>query len=100
MVIIFYYLGYVRSPFRDNTSYFRIVVGLDDYDIQLILSQNNSNFITYEITPVIYTIKDTSEAVYTIGDHEGTLQIEYDDISMKTKIFFKLVLVELWNVKI
>ena len=29
-------MGYARSPFRDFESYFRIVVGLDEDDIQLI----------------------------------------------------------------
>ena len=34
----------------------------------------------------MYTIKEFSEAVYTMGDHEWTLQIEYDDTSTKTKL--------------
>ena len=34
-----------------------------------------------------YQIKDISEVVYTVGDHQGTLQIEYDDINMKTNLF-------------
>ena len=63
-----------------------MVVGLDEDDIQLILKQNSSNFVTYELSHGIYSIKDISEAVYTMGDHEGTLQIEYDGISMKTKL--------------
>ena len=65
---------------------FRFAVDLDEDDIQLILKQHNSTFITYEIAPGIYSITDISEAVYTFGDHEGCLQIEYDDISMKTKL--------------
>ena len=32
-------MGYARSPIRDFESYFRIVVGLDEDDIQLILKQ-------------------------------------------------------------
>ena len=43
-------------------------------------------FISYELSPGIYTVKDISEAVYKMEDHEGTLRIEYDDISMKTKL--------------
>ena len=35
------------------------------------------------------TIEDISEVVYTMGDHEGTLQLEYDDISRKTKFILK-----------
>ena len=78
-------LGYVRSPFRDFESYLRIVVGLDEEDIRLILKQYNSHFITYELSPGIYTIQDISQAVRTLSGHEGRLQIEYDDINMKTK---------------
>ena len=77
-------MGYVRFPFPDVASYLRIVVGLDEDVFQLILKQYNSFFINYELSPGIYTIKDISEAVYTMGDHEGTLQIEYDDITLKT----------------
>ena len=36
--------------------------------------------------PGIYANKDTSEVVYTIGYHEGALQVTYDDKSMKTKL--------------
>ena len=32
-------MGYARSPFRDFESYLRIVVGLEENDIQLILKQ-------------------------------------------------------------
>ena len=39
-------IGYARSPFRDFKSCFRIVVGLDEDDIELILKQYNSNFVT------------------------------------------------------
>ena len=66
-------MGYAGSPFRDFESYPRIVVDLDEDDFQLILKRNNSNFITYELFPGIYPIKDVAEAVYTMGDHEGSL---------------------------
>ena len=78
-------LGYARSPFRDFESYLRIVIGLDESDIWLVLKQYKSNFVTYEIPPGIYKIKDISEVVYTMGDHAVTLKIESDDISMKPK---------------
>ena len=77
---------YARSPFRDFESYLRIVVGLDEDDIQLILKQYNEIFITYELSPGIYTIKDISEAVHPLGDHEGTIKIENDENTMKTKL--------------
>ena len=78
-------MGYARSPFRDFQSYYRIVVGLDEDDIQLISKRNESFLISYEISPDFQTNKDISEAVYSKGDKEGTLQIQNDDISMKTK---------------
>ena len=56
-------MGYARSPFRDFESYFRNVVGLDEDDFQLILKQNNSNFVSYKLEPGIYSINDFSEAV-------------------------------------
>ena len=66
-------MGYAKSPFRDFESYFRIIVGLDEFHIQLISKQYNSNFVTYDLSPGLYSYKDFSEAVYTMGDHEGTL---------------------------
>ena len=79
-------MGYARSPIRVFENYLRIVVGLDEDDFQLILKQNNSSFITYETSPGKYANKDVSETVYTKSDHDGTLQIEYDDISINKKL--------------
>ena len=42
--------------------------------------------VTYETDPGVYTIQDLQEAVHPLGHHEGTLKIEYDDFSMKTKL--------------
>ena len=78
-------LGYARSLFRNFESYLRSVVGLDEDDIGLTLKQYNSIFVTYKLEPAIYTIEDLQKAVYPLGDHEGTLQIEYDDLNKKTK---------------
>ena len=83
-------LGYAKSAFWDFESYLRIVVGLDEEDIQLFLKQYNSHFITYELTPGIYTIKDISDAIQTFSGHSEIKQIEYDNITMKTKFFFKI----------
>ena len=80
------FLGYARSSFRDFGSFLRIFVGLDEENFQLFLKQCNSYFITSEISPAIYSIKDFSEVVYTLGDHDGTLQFAFDDISMKAKL--------------
>ena len=65
-------MGYAQSPFLGFESYLRIFVSLDEDDIQLILKQYVSYFITYEIDPGVYTIKDISDVVY-MGDHEGTV---------------------------
>ena len=42
-------LGYARFPFRDFESYLRIVVGLDEDGIQLILEQYNVKIVTQRI---------------------------------------------------
>ena len=44
------------------------------------------NFFTYELDPGNYTIEDLKKVVYPLGDHEGTLQIEYDDLDKKVKL--------------
>ena len=80
---------YARSSFRDFESYLRIVVGLDEDDIPLSLKQYSSNFVTFELSLGIHTIKGIAEAVYTMGDHTQTLQIQYDDITMKSKLIIK-----------
>ena len=90
---------YFGSPFRDFESYLRLVVGLDEDDIQLILKQYNSNFVTYQIPIGIYTFKDIAEAIYKIGGERGSVRIEYDDISMKTKLIFDYFLALRFNKK-
>ena len=82
-------LNYSRSQFQDFESYLRIRVGLNEEDIQLILKDYNSHFITYELSSGIYTIRDISDAVHTFSGHSDIIEIKYDDISMKTKIILK-----------
>ena len=67
----------------------RIRVGLDEEDIQLILKEYNPHFITYELSPGIYTNKDISDIVQTFSGHSDIIEIEYYDINMKTKIILK-----------
>ena len=67
----------------------RIRVGLDEEDIHLILKEYKSHFITYELSPGIYTIQDISDVVQTFSGHSDIIEIGYDDISMKTKIILK-----------
>ena len=69
----------------------RIRVGLDEEDIQLILKEYNSPFLTYDLSPGNYTIQDISDAIQTFSDHMEIIKIEYDDISMKTKIILKYI---------
>ena len=78
--------GYGNSSFRDFESYLRIIFGLEEDDIQLILKQYNEKFVSYELDPGNYTIEDIQKAVYPLGDHEGTLKIEYDDLNKKVKL--------------
>ena len=80
-------MGYARLPFRNFESFHRTAVGLDGLDIRLILKHFNSNSKTYDIPLSIYSIEDVSEAVYSMGNHDGTFRLEYDDISMKKKLF-------------
>ena len=82
-------LNYSRSKFRDFETYLRIRVGLEEKDIQLTLEEYSSHFITYELSPGIYTIKDISDVVQTFSGHSDIIEIEYNDISMKTKINLK-----------
>ena len=82
---------YVRSVFQDFESYLRTEVDLIEDDIELVLDEYNSNFITYELEPGIYTFKDISEALFNILQTEypgpsNVIIIEYDDITGKTKL--------------
>ena len=63
---MFFLLVYARSSFGDNETCVRVVDGLDEDDVQLILRLHNSNFFTYETPPNIYSFKDIPEVVYTM----------------------------------
>ena len=81
--------GYSASSFRDFESYLTLVIGLDEKDIQLIFKEYNSHFITYQLTPGIYTMQDNSDAIKSFSGHQETIQLEYDDISMRATIVLK-----------
>ena len=53
----------------------------------MISKQYNSIFVTHRLSPVINKTKDISDSVCTLHDHDVTLQTEYDDICMETKLF-------------
>ena len=83
--------GYTRSVFQDFESFLRTEVDLVEDDVKLVLDEYNSSFITYELEPGIYTFKDFSEALFNILQSEypgpsNVIDIEYDDINMKTKL--------------
>ena len=78
-------MDFARCPFGELENCLRIIVGSDEEDIRLVLKQYKSNFVTYELSSSVYTIKDVSEVVCSVGDHDGTLKIEYDDITKRTK---------------
>ena len=69
-------LGCTRSPFRDFESYLRNVIGLDEKDIQLFFKQYYSFFITFELTPGIYTVQEPSHAVHIFSGHSEIIKIE------------------------
>ena len=86
--------GYTSSVFQDFESYIRTEVDLVEDDVKLVLDEYNSSFITYELEPGIYTFKDISEALFKILQSEypglsNTIDIEYDDITMKTKLIVR-----------
>ena len=82
---------YTSSLFQDFESFLRTQIDLIEDDVKLVLDDYNSSFITYELDPGIYTFKDISEALFNIIQSEypipsNAIDIEYDDISMKTRL--------------
>ena len=82
---------YTSSVFQDFESFLRTQIDLVEDDIKLVLDEYNSSFITYELEPGTYTFKDISEALFNIIQFEypgpsNVIDIEYDDITMKTKL--------------
>ena len=82
---------YIRSVFQDFESFLRTQIDLVEDDIKLVLDEYNSNFITYELAPSIYTYRDIAEAVFYILQSEylqssSKILIRLDDITRKTKL--------------
>ena len=83
--------GYSSSIFQDFEFFFRTEVDLVEDDIKLVLDEYNSSFITYEISPGIYTFKGISEVLLNFlqseckGDFNKNV-IEFDDITRETKL--------------
>ena len=82
---------YTRSVFQDFESFLRTQIDLVEDDIKLVLDENNSNFVTYESVPGIYSYRDMAEALYYILQSEypssgSEILIRLDDITRKTKL--------------
>ena len=82
---------YTSSVFQNFESFLSTQIDLVEDDIKLVLEEYNSSFNTYEIKAGIYTFKDISEALFNILQSEypgpsNVIDIEYDDITMKTKL--------------
>ena len=82
---------YTNSLFQDFESFLRTEVDLVNDDVKLVLDEYNSSFVLYELDPCIYTFKDISEGLLKIlqpeyDGYHNAIDIEYDDITMKTKL--------------
>ena len=82
---------YTSSILHDFESFLRTQIDLIDDDIELVLDEYNSSFITYELEPGNYTFKDNSEALFNILQSEypgpsNVIDIEYHGITRKTKL--------------
>ena len=82
---------YIRSVFQVFESFLRTQIDLVEDDIKLVLDEYNSNFITYELAPGIYSYRDIAEAVFYILQSEypqssSEILIKLDDITRKTKL--------------
>ena len=93
-------MNYTQSSIRDLETYLRILPGLKELDNQLILKQYISKFITYEISPGVYRIRDLSEVLSrgfkeefeirgeiqpkTKHDKSDSFIVECDNNTMKT----------------
>ena len=61
---------YVCSIFQNFEIFRRTEVDLVEDDIRLVLDEYDSNFITFELQPGIYTLKDISEALFKILQYQ------------------------------
>ena len=75
--------GYATSVFQDFESYLRTEVDLVVDDVKLVLDEYNSNFISYKITPGIYTFQDLSEALFNIL--QTKYPVSYTHLTLPTK---------------
>ena len=82
---------YTRSVFQDFESFLGIQINLVEDDIKLVLEEYNSNFITYELEPGIYSYREISEALFNVlqleyPSSDSEILIRLDEITRKTKL--------------
>ena len=85
---------YNSSMFEESENFLGTVVDLIENDFTLVLDEYNSNFISNEITPGIYTFIDLSEVLtrklqHSFDGFNNSIDIEFNDISMRTKLIVR-----------
>ena len=85
---------YFMSVFQDFEKFLRTEIDSVEDDFKLILDEENSSFVTYELQPGSYTFAGLSEAVFNILQLENpgsknAIDIEIDDITRKSKLVVK-----------
>ena len=78
------------SVFQVFESFLRTEIDLVDDDNRLVLDENNSSFMTYELEPDVYTFENLFEIlaipIPRENDPSHSIDIEVDDITLKTKL--------------
>ena len=85
------FAGYHSSVFQDFDNYSRTEIDLIEDDIRLVLDEQKSSFITYELQPDIYIFEFLSETLYNTLQPEypepsSEIVIEFDDITRNNKL--------------
>ena len=85
---------YERSIFQDFKSILRTEIDLVEDDIRLVWDEYNSSFITCEIRPGNYILKDFSGVCLRILQPEypgypNAIDIEFNNITQKTKLIVR-----------
>ena len=82
---------FTSSVFQDFESLLRTQIDLVEDDIKLVLDEYNSNFLTFELEPGVYSYRDIAEGVFCILQSDypqsnSEILIRLDDITRKTKL--------------
>ena len=82
---------YTSSVFQDFESFLRTQIDLIEVDVNLVLDEYNSSFITYELEQVIYSYREISEALFNIlqleyPSSDSKILIRLDDFTRKTEL--------------